>query len=138
MAAIMGLGGVFIKLKSNVKKRLQWYHDILGVDVSAYGVNFLNPNEFTLITFNEAEEESVTLNFTVDDLEAFVQELKRKDVKFLTEIEEFDYGKFVRIEDVDGYPVELWEPHHDNYTEMVETEIRAYVAGRQRKNARSD
>lgn len=138
MAGVTGLGGVFIQLSSDVKKRLQWYHDVLGVDVSAYGVNFLKPNEFTLLTFTDAEEQSVILNFTVDHLEAFVHDLRKKDVKFLTEIEEFDYGKFVRIEDVDGYPVELWEPYHENYTEMVETEIRAYVAGQLRKNVRED
>ncbi|MDW0112988.1 hypothetical protein QT711_07305 [Sporosarcina saromensis] len=138
MAGVTGLGGVFIQLSSDVKKRLQWYHDVLGVDVSAYGVNFLKPNEFTLLTFTDAEEQSVILNFTVDHLEAFVHDLRKKDVKFLTEIEEFDYGKFVRIEDVDGYPVELWEPYHENYAEMVETEIRAYVAGQLRKNVRED
>lgn len=131
MAKITGLGGVFIQLKSDVEKRLQWYHDVLGVDVSDYGVNFLTPNVFTLLTFNEADEPAVTLNFTVDHLEEFVNSLKEKDVKFLTDIKEFDYGKFVRIEDLDGYPVELWEPSHSNYAEMVETEIRAYVEKQQ-------
>ena len=39
------------------------------------------------------------INYRVEDLEWLVEELMKKGVKILDEIESFDYGKFVHILD---------------------------------------
>ena len=125
MARITGLGGVFIKTKSNVSKLLHWYRDILEVDITEYGLNFLEPNELTLITFESSEGETV-LNFTVDNLEDFIKMLKEKSVKMHSPIKEYDYGKFAQIKAPFGNIVELWETSTDNYIQMVKKEIEDY------------
>jgi hypothetical protein len=75
MAKITGFGGIFLRTKSNTTKLLHWYRDALGLDITEYGINFLIPNEFALITYDNKEDKTL-LNFTVDDLETFMTELK--------------------------------------------------------------
>jgi len=104
---------------------LDWYHDVLDLDVTEYGINFLNPNLFTLITF-DSEAGNTVLNFTVDNLEEFIDKLSSKGVKVIQEIKVVEYGKFARIADVLGNTVELWEPFTDSYKQMVEKEIKEF------------
>lgn len=125
MAKITGLGGAFLKVTGDAKKLLEWYGDVLGLDISDYGINFLVPNRFTLITFDDSESAKTTLNFTVDDLETFMLTVTDKGVKVIQEIKTYDYGKFAQIEDVLGNVVELWEPYDDAYREMVTKEIES-------------
>lgn len=125
MASITGLGGVFLRTKNDTKKLLAWYSDVLGLDVSEYGINFLTPNHFTLITFTNKDDDAV-LNFSVDDLEVFMQELKAKDVKIHSDIKEYDFGKFAQIKDPFDNIVELAELYDQPYKEMVEEEIKTY------------
>lgn len=122
MAKITGIGGIFIQTNNDVANLLNWYKDVLKLDITEYGINFLIPNELTLITFNKGQGETV-LNFTVDDLETFMVELKTKEVVIEQEIETYDYGKFARIKDPFGTTVELWETYEDNYIQMVNKEI---------------
>ncbi|MCH4889095.1 hypothetical protein EZV73_15980 [Acidaminobacter sp. JC074] len=125
MAKITGLGGVFIKTKSEVTRLLEWYRDVLELDITEYGLNFLVPNELTLITFEASEGETV-LNFTVDNLDDFINMLKEKSVQITSPIKEYDYGKFAQIKDPFGNIVELWETRSDNYIQMVRKEIHDY------------
>lgn len=123
MAKITGLGGVFLKTSGDSKVLLEWYKEVLGLDVSEYGINFLAPNVFTLITFNSDEHAKTVLNFTVDHLDEMMVQLLQKKVKILKQIETVDFGKFAQIEDVLGNTVELWEPFEDVYIEMVNKEV---------------
>lgn len=123
MSKITGIGGVFLNVVGDTKKLLDWYHDVLGLDITEFGINFLVPNKFTLITFDNEEPAKFVLNFTVDNLDDFIATLKSKGVKILQEIEVYEYGKFARIEDILGNKVELWEPVDEAYIKMVETEI---------------
>lgn len=122
MAKITGLGGVFINMKKDIKTLMTWYEDVLGLDMTAYGINFLVPNQLSLITFSEGDHDT-TLNFTVDDLESFMRVLEVKNVKVLDGIKAYDYGKFARIADPHGHMIELWEPFVENYIEMVKKEM---------------
>jgi len=125
MAKITGIGGIFIQTKNDVTNLLNWYRDVLNLDITEYGINFLIPNELTLVTFNKGQGETV-LNFTVDDLESFMVELKSKNVLIEQEIETYDYGKFAKIKDPFGTTVELWQPYQENYIQMVNKEIKDY------------
>ena len=48
------------------------------------------------------------INYRVDDLEALLDELKRKGIEILGTQNE-DYGKFAWILDCDGIKIELWQ-----------------------------
>ncbi|MGB3368784.1 MAG: hypothetical protein WBA54_14910 [Acidaminobacteraceae bacterium] len=125
MSKITGIGGVFLKLDTDTEKLLKWYKDVLELDTSEYGINILEPNRFTLITFNRSESEAI-LNFTVDDIEAFSDKLKKKNVVIHKDIDTYEYGKFLQIIDIAGNIIELWEPVEDFYKEMVTKEIKEY------------
>lgn len=123
MAKINGLGAVFIKQESKSEALVKWYGEVLELDVSEYGINFLEPNIFTLITFSDSNVSNTKLNFTVDNLEEYMKKLSLKNVGVVSEIKEYPYGKFSSIKDVTGNVVELWEPNYDEYLKMVKNEI---------------
>jgi predicted enzyme related to lactoylglutathione lyase len=126
MGKVTGLGGVFIKFKDPKNMNL-WYKNVLDLNINDYGVLFaFNHTEgktgfLQLGTFEAntkyfgREEQQVMLNFRVTELGSFVEELKAKNVKILDEIESYDYGKFIHIEDPEGNRVELWEPIGEDF-----------------------
>lgn len=125
MARITGIGGIFLKINYDVKKLLSWYQEILGLDVSEYGINFLTPNNLTLITFEENDGNTL-LNFSVDNLEEFMTQLKEKGVVIHQEIQNYEFGRFAQIKDPFDQIVELSELNNDQYIKMVEKEIEDY------------
>lgn len=125
MSKITGIGGVFLNIDTDTEKLLKWYKDVLELDTSEYGINILEPNKFTLITFNRSENEAI-LNFTVDDIEAFADKLKKKNVVIHKALDTYDYGKFLQIKDIAGNIIELWEPVEDSYKDMVTKEIKEH------------
>ncbi len=133
MGRVTGLGGVFLNISGDTRKLLNWYHEVLGLEITEYGINFLVPNKFTLLTFQDNESGSTVLNFTVDDLESLMKVLEAKDVKVIQAMQVYEYGKFARIEDILGNVVELWEPFEDSYRRMVEQEIEDFHRTRTEK-----
>ena len=123
MGQIIGLGGVFIKFK-DPKKMNSWYREVLGLNTNDYGVLFAYNHQaadkktafLQLGTFESTssyfgrESQPVMLNFRVQNVESLLEELKAKGVNIVDEIESYDYGKFVHIEDPEGNRIELWEP----------------------------
>jgi predicted enzyme related to lactoylglutathione lyase len=59
------------------------------------------------------------MNYRVENLTELVPILMQEGVQILDEIEEFEYGKFVHILDLEGNKIELWEPKDDVYDQMV-------------------
>lgn len=123
MAKVTGIGGVFFRSK-NPEKTRNWYRDHLGFNTDEYGAMFKaraldNPERFTHLQWSAfpedtnyfaPDEREFMINYTVDDLEALVSELKSKGVVFTDEIASYSYGKFIHLIDGDGRKVELWEP----------------------------
>lgn len=121
MPKVIGLGGIFIKC-NNPKAMNAWYENTLGLKVNDYGVGFefIKPNNqkghLQLGTFDKdttyfgSEKQQAMLNFRVDNLTDFIPLLKERNVTILNELEDFPYGKFIHIEDLDGNRIELWEP----------------------------
>lgn len=126
MAKITGIGGVFLNSSGDTKKLLKWYDEVLDLNVTEFGVNFLHPNTLTLLTFNSHDNGEAILNFTVDNLDFFLEKLKSRGVKLIKDISVLEYGKFAQIEDVLGNIIELWEPFEIEYKKMVEEEITEY------------
>lgn len=123
MKKITGIGGVFIKCK-DLESMKDWYKTHLGLDSGQYGATFewvqiaddIKSGSTTWSLFDKDSKhfdpsiQNFMINYTVDDLEALVAELKESGVTILDNIESYDYGKFVHILDIEGNKVELWEP----------------------------
>ncbi len=123
MAKVTGIGGVLFKCK-DPKQVSEWYKNHLGMDVGPYGANFEwreadDPTKEGSTAWNTFPENSkyfepstkdFMINYRVDDLEALVGQLKKDGVTIVDEIENYDYGKFVHIVDLEGNKIELWEP----------------------------
>lgn len=59
----------------------------------------------------EPSTKDFMINYRVENLEAFAEQLKNEGATIADKIEPFEFGKFVRIIDVEGNKVELWEPN---------------------------
>lgn len=128
---VTGIGGIFFKCKEPKKVR-EWYQQHLGLEVNAYGSVFewyqgadSTQKGFTQWSpFNEKTKyfepstKEFMINYRVANLEALVTELKKEGVTLTDTIENFDYGKFVHIIDLEGNKIELWEPNDIVYENM--------------------
>ena len=130
MAKIDGIGGVFIYL-NNTKNLAEWYNSTLGLSLEFLGeevyyqeiyfFSFTNSSKklHTVLAIMPAKEKiegehnQAMINYRVDDLEEFVNELKKKEV-IVDQIHEGPdaegIGKFTHLIDPEGNKIELWQP----------------------------
>lgn len=118
---VLGIGGVFFKTE-NPSDTKDWYKDKLGFNTDDWGCTFwLKDNEGKKAstqwspfaketTYFEPSKKDFMFNYRVENLVELLEELKEKGVTVIDKIEEYDYGKFGWIIDLDGNKVELWEP----------------------------
>lgn len=121
MAKVIGIGGIFIKFK-NPEAMRAWYRDVLGMITNDYGVLFEFNGEnqrkgyLQLGTFEEStnyfgsDQQQTMLNFRIDNVSEMLNHLQSRNVTIVDEIEVYEYGKFLHIEDPEGNRIELWEP----------------------------
>ncbi|WP_106744504.1 VOC family protein [Yoonia maritima] len=117
MVRVLGIGGVFFRAKDPVALA-QWYDEYLGVSpaptaadmqpwTTEQGVTVFAP--FDEGTDYFPKDRAFMLNFRVADLDVACKELKLAGIA-LGEVVAMDgVGKFVRIHDPEGNPIELWE-----------------------------
>lgn len=118
---VTGIGGVFFK-SENPTETKNWYKNHLGLNTDDYGCTFwwkdTEGNDATTqwspfkkdTTYFEPSKKDFMMNFRVHDLKALLEVLKEEGVTIVSDIEEYDYGKFGWILDPDGNKIELWEP----------------------------
>lgn len=120
---VTGIGGIFF-FSDHPEETRQWYAKNLGFDVNEWGStfesrDFNNPDKINSVQwspFKKGDEyfspskKDFMINYTVQNIEDLVAQLKENDVTVLDEIATYDYGKFVHIMDVEGNKIELWEP----------------------------
>ncbi|MBS7230609.1 VOC family protein [Flavobacterium psychroterrae] len=120
---VTGIGGIFF-FTENPKETRDWYAANLGFDVNDWGSTFEarninNPDAIDSLQwspFKKGDEyfapskKDFMINYSVQNIEGLVEQLKKNNVTILDTIETFDYGKFVHILDADGNKIELWEP----------------------------
>ena len=132
---VIGIGGVFLKFKDPSKMN-KWYAEMLGMTPNDYGILF-SFNDGTnkkgylqLGTFAEdsdyfgSSSQQVMLNFRVDNLEKLIKKLRLNNVEIADQLETFDYGKFIHINDPEGNRIELWEPIDDSFSEEPTTDMK--------------
>jgi len=116
MARVRGIGGVFFK-SENPEALRAWYARHLGiVSEGDTGMAFqwnhctawcIFPS--TTAYFGETKA-SLMVNYVVDDLHATLRALREEGVWVDSKVEEYEYGRFGWIMDLDGNRIELWEP----------------------------
>jgi predicted enzyme related to lactoylglutathione lyase len=120
---VTGIGGIFFKCK-DPKSIREWYKTNLGLNTNPYGATFewyqgpdttkkmmtqWSPFKETTKYF-EPSTKDFMINYTVENLETLVGELRKNGVAVVDTIQTVDYGKFVHIMDPEGNKIELWEP----------------------------
>ena len=116
MAKVTGLGGLFFRA-SDPAALAAWYEKHLGIGSpqtmiwrQEAGVTVFAPFAKDTDYFGRASQQWM-VNFRVDDLDAMMAELKASGIAIETRAEwDSEVGRFCRIHDPEGNPVELWEP----------------------------
>jgi glyoxylase I family protein len=119
MQQVTGIGGFFFRAK-NPAATAQWYKDHLGVDPtpSDYGQKSWSqeagPTAFAPFPqdsdyFGDAGKQWM-INFRVKDLDAMVEQLRAAEIEVTIDPETYPNGRFARLRDPEGNPIELWEP----------------------------
>ena len=118
MEKVLGVGGIFFRAK-DPSALAQWYATHLGVSpaptdmetrpwISSEGVTVFAP--FAADTDYFAEDRQFMLNFRVGNLDAMLAQLRNSDIEVTREETMEGVGRFARIHDPEGNPIELWEP----------------------------
>lgn len=118
MAKVEGIGGLFFRAK-DPKMLAEWYQMHLGINpaptdmtmqpwVSEEGVTVFAP--FADDTDYFPKDRTFMLNFRVTDLDAVLAELRAANIEINREETMDGVGRFARIHDPEGNPVELWQP----------------------------
>ncbi len=132
MKRVTAIGGVFFKCK-NPDAQMDWYHQHLGIAMDKYGTSFQwrqaddkeKKGHTVWSPFKEDSDyfgkpsQQYMINYRVANLVTLVEQLKKEGVTIVDEIEEFEYGKFVHILDLEGNQVELWEANDEVYEKML-------------------
>ncbi|WP_129792059.1 VOC family protein [Sphingosinicella sp. CPCC 101087] len=120
--SVVGMGGYFFRAKDPEAIKA-WYREHLGVGggcgTGASGEWFWYPEPGPLLfePFREASdyfplEKQVMINLRVRDLDGLLARLKASGIDAVTKAEwdTPETGRFARIHDPEGNPIELWEP----------------------------
>jgi hypothetical protein len=109
---VLGIGGVFFRSREP-KKLAQWYQVNLGVDHRLWQQT-AGPTAFTPFAMDTdyfgSKEQAWMLNFRVRSLDAMVAQLQKSNIEVKVDPEKYPYGRFARLHDPEGNPIELWEP----------------------------
>ena len=118
MQKVTGVGGFFFRSK-NPEKLNEWYEKHLGIAQSPH--NQLSGGWWTdavpSIYYAEPEDTKFSgtdqnwyINFTVNDLDAMMNQLKESGIDVDLKHGATKFGKFAHLYDPDGNLIELWEP----------------------------
>lgn len=119
MEKVVGIGGLFFRSREP-KDLAKWYEDYLGVTVvpSTYdeppwrqeaGPTVFAPFSADTSYFGRPEQ-AWMVNFRVRDLDAMAAQLNAAGIPVEVDAEQYPNGRFARLYDPEGNPVELWEP----------------------------
>lgn len=114
--AVTGIGGFFFRARDPEALRA-WYVQHLGVGSVPYGAwdTQAGPSVFSPFPTDSdyfPADRPWMLNLRVDDLDALCERLRAAKVEVHTD-PAWDMpgiGRFVRIADPEGNPIELWQP----------------------------
>ena len=116
---VTGIGGVFFRAKDPAALTA-WYKQHLGVAMEGYdpwqqqaGPTVFMPFKADTDYFPAVKQ--WMMNFRVTELDQLLATLRAAGIEIITnpEWDTPETGKFARIHDPEGNPVELWQPPED-------------------------
>ena len=116
---VLGIGGLFFRSRDPAKLS-QWYQLRLGIDPvptdygqsgwqQAAGPTAFNPFPKDTDYFG-SQQQAWMVNFRVRSLDAMVAQLQKSHIVVKVDPEKYPNGRFARLHDPEGNPIELWEP----------------------------
>lgn len=119
MQKVTGIGGLFFRSETP-RELATWYHTHLGISTvpdnyddpgwqQQAGTTVFAPFEQTSDYFGNPDKVWM-INFRVDDLNAMVQQLRNAGIEVTVDEQTYPNGRFARLTDPEGNPIELWEP----------------------------
>lgn len=115
MEKVSGIGGVFFRAR-DPEALSRWYARTLGLETGAGAwAQAAGPTVFAPFPedtgYFDRPGQQWMLNFRVPDLTAMIAQLEAQGVTVITDPDwDSEIGRFARIHDPEGNPVELWEP----------------------------
>ena len=127
MEKVTGIGGFFFRGREP-KALAEWYRDHLGVDVvpenyddppwqQQAGTTAFAPFPEDTKYFGDPARHPVKhpvqqwmINFRVANLDAIVAQLRSAGISVEIDPEHYPNGRFARLHDPEGNPIELWQP----------------------------
>lgn len=119
MEKVTGIGGVFFRAREP-KALAEWYRDHLGVAMVPENYDdppwqqLAGPTAFAPFPddtsyFGDPAKHWM-INFRVANLDAVVNQLRAAEIPVEIDPESYPNGRFARLHDPEGNPIELWEP----------------------------
>jgi glyoxylase I family protein len=119
MEKVLGFGGLFFRAQ-DPEALGKWYRDNLGVDMipdsyeKAPWKQEAGPTAFAPFPkdseyFGDPKKVWM-LNFRVKDIDAMTTQLRAAGIAVKVDPEAYPNGRFARLKDPEGNPIELWEP----------------------------
>jgi predicted enzyme related to lactoylglutathione lyase len=113
---VTGIGGLFFRA-SDPKALGAWYAEHLGVGDGEWGL-WQQDAGMTVFSPFKADtdyfpaDKQWMLNLRVEGIDALIEKLRAAGIAVITnpEWDSPETGRFARIHDPEGNPVELWEP----------------------------
>lgn len=120
---VTGIGGLFFR-SSNPESLSEWYETHLGVNrtPTSYddapwqqeqGPTIFAPFKKDTEYFGDPTH-SWMINFRVNDLDAMVKQLENAGIEVKVDAQSYPNGRFARLSDPEGNPIQLWEPITSN------------------------
>lgn len=116
---VIGIGGFFFRAQ-DPKALEQWYQDHLGISMTPKtesdtvwqqqaGPTVFSPFPESTKYFGDATKQWM-LNFRVADLDKMAAQLEAAGITVKVDPTTYPNGRFARIHDPEGNPIELWQP----------------------------
>lgn len=113
MAKALGIGGIFFRSR-DTRALAAWYETHLGI--SGFWQQEAGPTVFAPFPADTdyfPVDKQWMINVRVDDLDGLIAQLEAAGIAVETRPGEWDTpetGRFARIIDPEGNPIELWQP----------------------------
>jgi len=119
MEKVTGIGGLFFRAK-DPKALAKWYSDHLGIDLvpsksgespwrQEAGPCAFQPFSETTTYFGDNTKRWM-VNFRVRNIDRMAAQLRAAGIAVEIDPKVYPNGRFARLSDPEGNPVELWEP----------------------------
>ena len=119
MERVQGIGGFFFRAK-DPKKLAGWYETTLGVTGvpdnydalpwrTSAGTTAFAPFKEDTSYFGDRRLQWM-INFRVRDLDKMVGQLRERGITVELDAEVYPNGRFARLSDPEGNPIQLWQP----------------------------